>query len=140
MNSGSLRESRIAEKVDRRMETWSGDVLAADVESPLDDERYDILVVDFEHNILKADVVSRPFSRLEEVMSEFCAGHGEKWSYILNSASGLDKIPDYRELEANFFYENQEDLEKIWDLQEELFGEDFRPENYEVASMEEIGV
>mgnify|MGYP006914273258 CR=1 FL=1 len=140
MNSGSLRESRIAEKVDRRMDTWRGDILTADVESPLDDERYDVLVVDFEGNGLTADVVSRPLSRLEEVMREFCAGREKKWSYELSFASELDEIPDYRELEANFIYEDQDDMEKLWDIQEELFGEEFRPENYEITGIEEIRV
>lgn len=138
MGSGNLRESRIAEKVDRRLDTWSGDMLIADVESPLADERYDILVVDFKNNSLAADIVSRPMSRLNEVLHHFCVTQEERWSYELNHSSNLDDVPKYQKLEANILYEGRDNLERLDKFQAELFGENFRTDKYELMNMEEV--
>lgn len=138
MGSGNLRESRIAENVDRRLKTWSGDILLADIESPLEDERYDVLVLDFKNNNVAADVLGRYSTGLNQVLSEFCADREGKWSYEISLNSILEEdIPESQSLDANIFYDNQEDLDRLEEFQGGLFRDDFAISNYPLKNLEE---
>lgn len=138
MGSRNLRESRIAERVNRRLKTWSGDVLLADIDSPLEDERYGVLVLDFKNSNVAADIFGKYSSGLNQVLTEFCAGREEKWSYEISLNSMLDgDIPESQSLDANIFYNSQEDLDRLEEIQGGLFDDNFAVSNYRTKELGE---